>query len=58
MGPEIVTSLGRILTTNDDVSHDNPNDDDGCHITHAIDDDTGHAHAWPAVFFFIFFLGY
>ena len=35
----------------DNASHEDP-DDDRCHVTHAINDNTGHAHAWPAFFFF------
>ena len=42
------------LDTNEfmhDTSHEDPNDDDGCHVTHAINENASHAHAWLAFFF-------
>ena len=40
-----------ISNTNDHASHDDPNNDDGCHVTHAIDDDTG-----LFLLYFLFFI--
>ena len=36
------------------MSHDDPNNNNGCHVSHAIDNDASHAHAWPAFFCFFF----